>query len=68
VGELGETDYGAFLVSIRVSQNGTSLVLAAYITEVQRQSSSVNNVFWLLEGDLTFSIHDCGSVVCVSGV
>ena len=49
-------------------KNGTSLVLAAYITEVQRQSSRIHNVFWLLEGDLTFSIHDCGSVVCVLGV
>ena len=50
-GELGETDYdncgtqaSAFLVSIQVSQNGMLLVLAAYITEVQRQSSSVHNV------------------------
>ena len=53
-GELGETDYkdcddcgtqaSAFLLSIRVSQYGMLLVLAVYITEVQRQSSSVHNV------------------------
>ena len=50
-GELGETDYNGwgtqvngFLVSIQVSQIGMILVLAAYITEVQRQSSSVHNV------------------------
>ena len=50
-GELGETDnddwgtqVNAFPVSIQVSQNGMLLVLAAYITEVKRQSSSVYNV------------------------
>ena len=48
--------YG-ILILIRVSsytnQNGMFIVLAAYITKVQRQSSSVHNVVKLLEGNLT---------------
>jgi len=53
-GELSE--YG-LIILIRVSsysnQNGMFIVLAAHITKVQRQSSSIHNVVKLLEGNLT---------------
>ena len=50
-GELGETNYNDcgqpgvwlpfFNMSVSTNQNGMLLVLAAYITEVQRQSTCV---------------------------